>query len=83
MMAHFAAEGTAIDVIQGNWTYESNMDVFNRLARVGLTPEEAAAGTITGAWAARQGYTQVTNIIADPSAAPPGAYTKVTAKFRK
>jgi hypothetical protein len=83
MLAHFASENTAIDVIQGNWTYESNLDLFNRLARVGLAPEEAAAGTVTGQWAARHGYTQVTDVVAEPPAAPPGAYTKVTAKFRK
>jgi hypothetical protein len=83
MLAHFASEKTAIDVIQGNWTYESNVDLFNRLSRVGLTPEEAAAGTITGQWAAWHGYTRVTDVLAEPLTASPGAYTKVTAKFRK
>jgi hypothetical protein len=83
MLAHFASENTAIDVIQGNWTYESNLDLFNRLSRVGLQPEDAAAGTITGQWAARHGYVTVTDVVAEPSTAPPGAYVKVTAKFRK
>jgi hypothetical protein len=83
MLAHFASENTAIDVIQGNWTYESNLELFNRLSRVGLPPEEAAPGTITGHWAARHGYTTVTDVVTEPSTALPGAYIKVTAKFRK
>jgi hypothetical protein len=83
MLAHFASEKTAIDVIQGNWTYESNLGLFNRLTRVGLAPAEAAAGTITGQWAARHGYTTVIDVVMEPSTGPPGAYTKVTAKFRK
>ncbi len=83
MLAHFASENTAIDVIQGNWTYESNLDLFNRLSRVGLAPEEAAPGTITGHWAGRHGYTTVTDVVTEPSTALPGAYIKVTAKFRK
>jgi hypothetical protein len=83
MLAHFASQKTAIDVIQGNWTYESNLDLFNRLSRVGLAPEEAAAGTITGQWATRHGYTRMTDVVVEPLSASPGAYTKVTAKFRK
>jgi hypothetical protein len=83
MLAHFASEKTAIDVIEGNWTYESNLDLFNRLSRVGLAPQEAAAGTITGQWVARHGYALVIDVIAEPSTAAPGGYTKVTAKFRK
>jgi hypothetical protein len=83
MLAHFASENTAINVIRGNWTYESNLDRFNRLLRVGLAPEEAAAGTITGQWAARHEYTTGIDVVAEPSTAAPGAYTKVTAKFRK
>jgi hypothetical protein len=83
MLAHFASEQTAIDVIQGNWTYESNLELFNRLSRVGLTPEEAAKGTITGQWAALHGYTNVTDVVMEPSTGPAGAYGKATAKFRK
>ncbi len=83
MLAHFASQKTAIDVIQGNWTYGSNLDLFNRLSRVGLAPEEAAAGTITGQWAARHGYVKVTDVVMEPPATPAGGYTKVTAKFRK
>jgi len=48
-----------------------------------LPQEEAAAGTITGQWAARHGYTTVIDVVAEPSTAAPGGYTKVTAKFRK
>jgi hypothetical protein len=83
MLAHFAAQKTVIDVFLGNWTYESNIEMFNRLSRVGLTPEEAAAGTFTGEWAGAHGYSNVTDVVAEPSTASPGAYTKVTAKFRK
>jgi hypothetical protein len=83
MLAHFASEKTVVDVIQGNWTYESNLDLFNRLSRVGLAPEAAAAGTRTGQWAARHGYTKMSNVVVEPPTAPPGAYKKVTAKFRK
>jgi hypothetical protein len=83
MLAHFASEQTTVDVIQGNWTYESNLELFNRLSRVGLRPEEAAQGTITGQWAARHGYTKVTDVVIKPPAGLVGAYTKVTAKFRK
>jgi hypothetical protein len=83
MLAHFASERTTIDVIQGNWTYEASLELFNRLSRVGLMREEAAEGTITGQWAARCGYTKVTDVVAEPPTAPPGSFTKVTAKFRK
>lgn len=83
MLAHFASVNTAINAIQGNWTYESNLDLFNRLVRVGLPPAQAAAGTITGQWAAQHGYTMVTDVVVEPSTAPVGAYTKATAKFRK
>jgi hypothetical protein len=83
MLAHFAFVKTMIEVIQGNWTYESNLELFNCLSRVGLTPEESAGGTITADWAARPGYTKVTDVVAEPTTAIPGAYTKVTAKFRK
>jgi hypothetical protein len=83
MLAHFAAEGTAIDVIQGNWTYGVNLELFNRLSRVGLPPAHAAVGTITGRWAANHGYTTPTDIAVEPAVAPPGGYAKVTAKFRR
>jgi hypothetical protein len=83
MLAHFASEKTAIDVIGGNWTYESNLDLFKRLSRIGLAPQEAAAGTITGQWAARHWYKIATNVVAEPYTAVPSAYTKVTANFRK
>ena len=83
MLAHFASEQTAIDVIQGNWTYESNLELFNRLSRVGLAPEEAAKGTTTGEWAARHGYTKVTDVATEPPTGSAGAYVKVTAKFGK
>jgi hypothetical protein len=83
MLEHFRSQGTTIDVIQGSWTYESNLDLFNRLSRIGLIHEEAAAGTITGEWAARQGYTRVTNVVVEPSNVPPGAYTRVTAQFQQ
>jgi hypothetical protein len=83
MLAHFAAEGTAIDVIQGNWTYGVNLELFNRLSRVGLPSADAAAGTITGQWAAQHGYTTATDIDVEPASALPGGYVKVTAKFRR
>lgn len=47
MMEHFGTVGTIINTVNGNWTYESNLGLFNRLTRVGLTAEEAAGGTIT------------------------------------
>jgi hypothetical protein len=83
MLAHFSSVKTAINVIQGNWTYGSNLELFNRLSRVGLAPEEAAEGTTTGQWAGLHGYTKVTDVVTGPSPGPPGAYLKVTAKFRK
>jgi hypothetical protein len=83
MLAHFASENVTIDVIQGNWTHGSNIDLFNSLSRLGLAPDDAATGTITGQWAARHGYTKVTDLIGEPSGASSDKYSRVTVKFRK
>ncbi|VTR97559.1 YD repeat protein OS=Isosphaera pallida (strain ATCC 43644 / DSM 9630 / IS1B) GN=Isop_2419 PE=4 SV=1: PT-HINT [Tuwongella immobilis] len=79
MMEHFAAQGTPIRTINGNWTYESNLGLFNRLTRVGLTPTEAAGGTITAEWAHRIGYTQVQEVVIHKGTV--GNYSHVTAKY--
>jgi hypothetical protein len=81
MMDHFSSRGVAIDAVNGNWTYESNLELFNRLTRVGLTPEEAAGGTITAEWAYHRGYTKVTDVVTHKGTV--GHYLHVTAKFRR
>jgi hypothetical protein len=95
MWAHFAAEGTTVDVIQAEWTaaplsaiatFTTNLDAFNRAVQVHATLEVAALeGTVTGKYAKKKGYTVATIV----HALPPGAsgktvpYNDVIVQFRR
>jgi hypothetical protein len=92
MWAHFAAAGTAIDVIQAEWTtapllssvtFTTNLDAFNAAVLVSPTREAAAShGTPTGSYARGKGYTAVTVFRALPPG-PTGPFDEVIVQFRR
>ena len=95
MWAHFAAAGTAIDVIQAEWTaaplsvvatFTTNLDLFNAAILSHPTLEAAALyGTVTGHYARSKGYTKSTILHALPQnvASRQGPYDDVVVQFRR
>jgi hypothetical protein len=65
--------------VVGSWTYGDNLVAFNRLTAQGMSLEEAAAQTWTGAQSVKNGFTRV-EVIAKGA---PGAYSRVLAKFTR
>lgn len=49
-----------LEGIKGTWVFGDNLEEFNRLRKLGRTPEEAALGTWTGKRAVEAGFTKVT-----------------------
>lgn len=57
--AAVARFGDELEGIKGTWVFGDNLEEFNRLRKLGYTPEEAALGTWTGKRAAEAGFTKV------------------------
>ena len=95
MWAHFVAMGTAIEVIQAEWTnaplsatarFTTNLDAFNKATHTQPTLEAAAIhGTITGKYVKKKGYTKVTIIHALPLriSGQQEPYSDVIIQFRR
>jgi len=64
--------------IRGSWSYDDNLEAFNRAVAAGAQPEEAAVKTWTGQQAAAAGYTRVVIRSLEGQA---GGYKKVVACF--
>jgi hypothetical protein len=87
MMGYFAAIGTAVDVIEAEWSntnprWVTNLDAFNKESGLRPTLEEAATHAPTGKYATRHQYTKVEVVRANPPGAT-GAYTDVLVRFRR
>ena len=96
MWSHFVMTGTTIDVIEGEWMdipllgtnkpLRANLDAFNKAILIHPTYEDAARdGTITGSYAKKKNYTNVTILHTLPPC-PPGKnrpYKDVKVQFRK
>jgi hypothetical protein len=80
MMAHF---GAGVVAIQGNWIgpASDNLRTVNALTAGGMTVDEAAKQTWTGARARDYGFTQVE--VAGRPVGMPGHYTTVHILFKK
>ncbi|MDT0347764.1 hypothetical protein [Streptomyces litchfieldiae] len=80
VMNHFGPEN--ITAVQAKWVpaMPSNLETFNSMVGVGMTPEMAAASTFTGRMAARYGFTEVGQISTE---GPLGAFTNVEELFTR
>jgi hypothetical protein len=95
MWAHFASKGTTIDVIQAEWTdtqlgatatFTTNLEAFNKAVMVHSSLDDAArAGTVTGKYAKKKGFTKANIIRALQSSlqGQTGAYKDVIVQFRR
>ena len=75
ILVHFAGRFTSI---RGSWSYDDNLDSFNRAVVAGDAPEVAALKTWTGRQCAAAGYKRA---ILRSAEGRPGAYTKVVVSF--
>jgi hypothetical protein len=75
ILVHFAGRFTSI---RGSWSYDDNLEAFNRAVLTGDAPEMAALKTWTGRQCAAAGYKRATIRSLEGQ---PGNYTKVVASF--
>jgi hypothetical protein len=75
ILVHFAGRFTSI---RGSWSYDDNLETFNRTVLAGDAPEVAALKTWTGRQCAAAGYKRAIIRSLEGQA---GSYTKVVASF--
>ncbi len=73
-------EKKSVKAIRANWSYETNLDLFNRAIQRGQTPEQAAFKTVEGFQATKAGFTKVQ---IESLEGEPGHYTSVKLLFKK
>lgn len=81
MWDHFAAQGTRIVAIEGEWTFGDNLATVNQLTASGLTCLEAAEQTWTAARARGVGFTTISEAV--PPVGTSGQYTEVYVRFTR